>query len=137
MIRRAGDADAAAISRLMGESVSEPWSVAALSYALTNPMNDFLVFDEGGVIGFICVENVIDEGCLSMIVVDKAHRRKGIATRLIGEALDISKMRSVYLEVNENNAAAIALYEGFGFQKITVRKKYYGEDGAIIMRKEL
>lgn len=39
----------------------------------------------------------------------------------------------VFLEVNENNSYAIKLYESNQFQKISKRKKYYGEDDAIIM----
>lgn len=136
MIRRAGNKDFDGILRLMRECISQPWSADSLNYALMNPNNDFFVCDDGGIVGFICVENVIDEGCLSMIAVDSSHRRQGIAKRLIQTALDVSKMLGIYLEVNERNAPAIALYEKIGFRQITVRKKYYGEDSAIIMRKE-
>lgn len=136
MIRRALKKDISEISRLMRESIAQPWSAAALEYALSNVGNDFYVYDDGGIVGFICVENVIDEGCISMIVVDEKRRRQGIARALAERALGESKMLGIYLEVNERNAPAIALYESLGFRKVGIRKKYYGEDSAIIMRKE-
>ena len=48
-------------------------------------------------------------------------------------------VQSIFLEVRESNAAAIAMYEQFGFIKISTRKKYYDspvEDG-LVMKKQL
>ena len=48
-------------------------------------------------------------------------------------------MQSIFLEVRESNAVAIAMYEQFGFIKISTRKKYYDspvEDG-LVMQKQL
>ena len=42
-----------------------------------------------------------------------------------------------FLEVRSKNSAAIALYESFGFQKISLRKHYYKDDDAVVMKKEL
>ena len=44
------------------------------------------------------------------------------------------EMKRATLEVNCNNAAAIALYEKFGFQQAGIRKKYYpnGDNAAIL-----
>jgi ribosomal-protein-alanine N-acetyltransferase len=48
-------------------------------------------------------------------------------------------VQSIFLEVRESNAVAIAMYEQFGFIKISTRKKYYDspvEDG-LVMQKQL
>ena len=39
------------------------------------------------------------------------------------------------LEVNENNVAAISLYEKNGFEVINKRNNYYGSDAALIMKR--
>ena len=40
------------------------------------------------------------------------------------------------LEVNEKNARALKLYKKIGFEKISIRKNYYGKDeNAVIMVK--
>ena len=41
-----------------------------------------------------------------------------------------------YLEVRENNFAAIDLYNKFGFQQISLRKEYYsnGEDAIVMIK---
>ena len=47
-------------------------------------------------------------------------------------------MKTITLEVNENNLSAIRLYDKFSFDKLGIRKKYYnGESDAIIMSKKL
>lgn len=118
--------------------VKPKWSEAALRSVLENPANDVFVREEAGeTVGYVCVENVIDEGCVTSIAVAEAYRRRGIARELLTAALDASKMRSVYLEVNENNLPAVRLYESAGLHKIGERKKYYGDESAWIMRKEL
>ena len=51
------------------------------------------------------------------------------------------KVASIFLEVRPSNTAAIALYNGLGFNEIGIRKDYYpGQDGredALMLAKEL
>ena len=42
-----------------------------------------------------------------------------------------------FLEVRSRNVSAIALYEKCGYERISVRKKYYPDDDAVIMRRYL
>ena len=73
---------------------------------------------------------------------DAGSRRRGIGFKLMEAMIDDCKDRnvqSIFLEVRESNAAAIAMYEQFGFIKISTRKKYYDspvEDG-LVMQKQL
>jgi ribosomal-protein-alanine N-acetyltransferase len=47
-------------------------------------------------------------------------------------------VKQVFLEVRDNNAPAIALYEKTGFEKISVRRDYYGTGSdALIYKIEL
>jgi len=74
-------------------------------------------------------------------VVEKAHRNKGIGTRLLSHAIafcEKKKIKNLTLEVRPSNKAAIALYDTHGFIIAAKRKNYYkdGED-AYLMNLEL
>ena len=47
------------------------------------------------------------------------------------------KIKQINLEVSSNNATAINLYKNFDFQKVGLRKKYYGKYDAILFTKEI
>ena len=48
-----------------------------------------------------------------------------------------TKAEKIMLEVRESNISAIKLYEKNGFIEINRRKKYYGNEDAIIMERNL
>lgn len=100
---------------------------------------------------FSSIENVYNiysiENCAYLILIDsidvyeifeiavsKDNQRRGYATKLL-EMLPTDK--DIFLEVREDNFAAIKLYEKLKFFKIALRKNYYGEKNAIIMKKSL
>ena len=69
------------------------------------------------------------------VCVLKNMRGRGYGKMLLSHIVSFAKSKGknrVLLEVNKNNASAIRLYEKFGFKKIAERKKYYGNDDAII-----
>lgn len=136
-MRRADSADFASIFSLMQANVSPPWDRDSLKSVLDCERNDVFVEECGGeIIGYIIIENVLDEGCVTSVAVSKEHRRKGIGKKLLENAVKDSRADSIYLEVNEQNIPAIALYASCGFDKISERKKYYGDDAALVMRRE-
>lgn len=100
--------------------------------------NVFGYYDNDKLVGFIHVLKTFE--CLEIInvVVDFNYRKMGIATRLI-EFLEQSfdDVEYILLEVNDKNYKAINLYNKLGFKVINIRKKYYGNDDALIMRKEV
>ena len=97
---------------------------------------------EGEIAGYIIYSAVCDSADLLRVAVDAGSRRRGIGCKLMEAMIDDCKDRnvqSIFLEVRESNAAAIAMYEQFGFIKISTRKKYYDspvEDG-LVMQKQL
>lgn len=138
MVRRAEKSDFDAVLALMRRSVDPPWSRGALVAAWECERNDVFVYeDAGAVLGYIIVENVLDEATVTSVAVDAEHRRRGVGRQLLSRALGESKAAAAYLEVNENNAPALALYASCGFVKIGERKKYYGDSSAIVMRREM
>ena len=90
--------------------------------------------------GFIVWRAVADEAELITIGVAPDARRTGIGAAMIGimeGELKKSGVKSVFLEVAENNAPARKLYEQNGYVKIGVRPKYYDGIDAIMMKKDL
>jgi ribosomal-protein-alanine N-acetyltransferase len=73
-------------------------------------------------------------GWITNIAVMPAYRRLGIARALLAECEEsFSDMRAVRLSVRATNNAAIQLYEGFGYELVDRRKRYYtgGEDALV------
>jgi ribosomal-protein-alanine N-acetyltransferase len=82
----------------------------------------------GKVVGYLCVNVIIDEGHILNLAVHKEYRGLGIASFMISEALDIMKndnCRSIFLEVRVSNEEARKMYEKFGFTLLATRKNYY------------
>ena len=87
-------------------------------------------------VGFIHITKLYETMDIVNIVVDKDYRKQGIATRLIDYVIDLfDDVDNVMLEVNENNVAAISLYEKNKFEIISKRNNYYGSDAALIMKR--
>ncbi len=89
---------------------------------------------EGEVRGWAALRSLGEgEGELLQIEVAEGYRRRGLARALLAEAL----AGTVFLEVREGNAAAIALYSTLGFVVIGRRKDYYREprEDALVMER--
>lgn len=88
----------------------------------------------------VMFSSVLGEAELLSVVTERSFRRKGLGELLLKRYFDKLKAdgeKTIFLEVRESNKAAISLYDKLGFVKISERKKYYGEETAVIMRKEL
>lgn len=91
-------------------------------------------------VGYIGVSISFEESDLLYICISKEYRNKGYAILLYNKMVDILKQKGVntiLLEVNQNNTSAINLYKKLGFNELTLRQNYYGQDAAIIMTKNI
>ena len=115
------------------------WSVESIQSELEKADSRCTVaVEDSKVVGFLAFEQIADEGSIVEITVSPDYRRRGIARALICEALQVCEgLRTVFLEVREGNAPAVALYESLGFERIAIRRGYYDKpkENAIIMRK--
>ena len=97
--------------------------------------------DDNEIAGFAGLKVIVDEADIMNIVVKKSFRYNGIGSLLLENLISYSKdknLKTITLEVNENNLPAIRLYDKFNFNHIGLRKKYYnGESDAIIMSKKI
>lgn len=95
--------------------------------------------------GFALIRTVADEAELLTIAVDPRWRGKGVGRALMDAVfadLMQSPARRMFLEVDEQNHAAIRLYQKLGFATISSRKGYYPRpDGsaatALVMARDL
>ena len=117
-IRFAKKNDIDKVLEIEGLSFLQPWDYHTFKLALDDI---FLVFDEQEILGFLiavcCARNI--RATIMKMAVHPEHRRKGIATTLLNQVLEILKEKKIIdvcLNVEIIRKPAIALYEKFGFQ---------------------
>ena len=143
-IRKAKISDLEAIKEIEDESFINPFTKEDLLYEISqNPVSNFLVLEKDGlVVGFLDYWVTFDSATIDQIAVKKSERNQGFARILLEKSInDLKELGEVSfftLEVRTSNEPAINLYKRFGFQKVTIKEKYYddGED-AIYMIKGL
>ena len=122
---------------------SRPWSKKMLAEELDNQCAAFLVAVEPETekaVGYAGLLVVADEGYITNVAVDPSCRRQGVAAQLLQVFDNFAKgnhLAFLTLEVRPSNAAAIALYEGFGFREGGRRRNYYDlpKEDALILTK--
>ena len=122
---------------------SRPWSRKMLAEELENQCAAFLVAEDsvsGRVLGYAGLMVVADEGYITNVAVFPEYRRQGIAVQILQVFLqfaEANRLAFLTLEVRPSNAAAIALYQGFGFEEVGRRKNYYDlpKEDALILTK--
>lgn len=117
------------------------WTREMLLEEINNPLSVFAKSERGGrITGFVLGKLVADEAELYQIGVHPDFRRSGVASYLLEYFHVVLKDKGAaccFLEVRSRNEAAIALYERFGYERISTRKGYYGDDDAAIYKIEL
>lgn len=139
IIRRAKIEDVEEIFSIRN-STDERIEKSSILDEIINPNYLVLVAEENGKIaGFLSVIENYDCADVMMIATGLSYRRKGVATKLLSEAIGMLKnlgVNRLLLEVNETNIGAIELYKKLGFKQISIRKKYYkGQFDALIMER--
>ncbi len=140
LIREMQEHDIPEILEIEWISFSSPWSEAAFLSEINKSYSVTRVAVSGNIIiGYICVNYVLDECHILNLAVHPDFRRKGMATVLMKKVLQELRQkdcRFFYLEVRMSNMGAQRFYERFGFRFVGIRKKYYMspvEDAALMM----
>jgi [ribosomal protein S18]-alanine N-acetyltransferase len=118
----------------------EPWSSAVFNseLALRHGRLYRAAWDDDTLAGYIGFMIVDEEAHITTIATAPQYQRSGVATALMIDGIRtllLSGIKHVSLEVAANNEPAQALYRGFGFAPIGVRKNYYpvtGEDALVM-----
>ncbi len=139
LLRPMQPSDLSAAMELDALCLPKPWSEAVWREELGSPFGLYLVLEEGGgIFGQIGVRHVLDELHITTLAIRPERRRQGYARTLLRAALAaFPEARRVHLEVRPTNAAARALYEALGFQRTGLRRRYYGDEDALLMTLDL
>ena len=95
---------------------------------------------DGNVIGFLQGQCIPPEAEIYDIAIKKDYQGNGYSKFLLDYYITSVKnngCNTIFLEVNKINYKAINLYSKFGFAEYSIRKNYYGNSDAILMKKEL
>lgn len=141
--------DAAALARVHAGAFRHGWSESEFERLLADRnVLCHVARDDGGkgeVAAFTLSRLVADEAEILMVATAPAEQGRGLAGRLLARHLGrlaAAGARKVFLEVDEGNAPALALYARAGFAEVGRRPGYYAEPGrtaaaALILRRDL
>lgn len=141
-VRAATAADVDAVHAIEVASFPTPWSRSSFRDLVVSDVASLVVAigSDGRVAGFAVLFVAADEAELANLAVASHARRRGVAARLVEEALtraEAAGARQVFLEVRESNVAARALYAARGFAEVGRRRAYYRtpDEDALVLRR--
>ena len=95
------------------------------------------------IIGMGCLWSIVEEAHITLLAVHPDYRCQGLGQLLLFKLLEDAiarKLEWATLEVNENNLAAVNLYQKYGFKIAGKRKNYYqpaGDDALVLWLKNI
>jgi ribosomal-protein-alanine N-acetyltransferase len=138
--------DAPKLAQLHGASFHRGWGEGEFEQMLAERNTLVHRLRQGRTtIGFAVSRMAADEAEILSIAVDARHRGRGLSRNLLLTHLGHLAgrgIRTVFLEVEENNQPARRLYDRAGFSAVGRRERYYkqasGEQlNAVLMRRDL
>ncbi|MDQ0317033.1 GNAT family N-acetyltransferase [Amorphus orientalis] len=143
--------DVAEIAAIHAACFSQEWTSDEIAALLSKPGVEALVARRGSLwsssrpVGFVILRSAADEGEILTIAVRPTHRRSGTGHSLVSAALRHlykARVTQVFLEVDSENAPALAIYTKLGFKVVGERPSYYAREGkrkglALVMRCDL
>jgi [ribosomal protein S18]-alanine N-acetyltransferase len=132
-------ADLPVVVAIERRSFGSPWTPGMFVLEISRGSGVALAAQcDGRVMAYLVLSRYDRAWHLMNVAVDPEFRRRGLATKLVNEALDrIGPDAPVTLEVRPSNGAAISLYGALGFRPFGHRPGYYpdnGEDALIMWR---
>lgn len=151
VIEEANEDDLVNLADIHREGFAHGWSDGELAKLMANENYFCLVARKKGKANkppsaFIMVRTAADEAEVITIATKKSARGKGVGRQLLEAAirkLQGDRIASLFLEVDEKNAAAIHLYRKLGFKKVGERQGYYSSQDtenpsmALVMQRDL
>jgi ribosomal-protein-alanine N-acetyltransferase len=145
VVEAAAIRDAPRLAQLHGSSFHRGWGESEFEYMLTERNTLVHRLRVGRkTIGFAVSRMAADEAEILSIAIDAGYRGKGLSRTLLLTHLGHLAgrgVRTIFLEVEENNHPARRLYERAGFNVVGRRDRYYRQGGeqlnALLMRRDL
>ena len=140
--------DLAAVAAVHGGAFAHAWEEEEFAALIAQPGTFGFVARRPGhraPEGLVLARLVVDEAEILTIAVDRSARGKGVGRLLMDmvlQHLHAERALALFLEVDETNAPALALYRRLRFEEVGRRPAYYpGPDGqrtsALIMKRSL
>jgi len=141
--------DAPRLAKIHAQTFRQPWSDDEFhALIVDDKVFGFIAREEGNPKapprGFVLARLVLDEAEILTIAVAPQSQRKGLGHALIDAALRYlhnARASMLFLEVDELNIPALALYRRLGFKQVGKRPGYYdtaaGRSAALTMRRDL
>jgi ribosomal-protein-alanine N-acetyltransferase len=138
--------DAHRLAQLHGASFHRGWGDGEFEQMLRERNTLVHRLRQGrNIIGFAVSRMAADEAEILSIAVEAKHRGRGLSRNLLLTHLGHLAghgVRTVFLEVEENNQPARRLYDRAGFAVTGRRERYYKQPGgeqlnAVLMRRDL
>ncbi len=132
-------ADADELAEIHAASFHRGWSAAEMEALLAQDTVLTIVARRGSPfgsrrpVGFVMMRSAGDEAEVLTVAVAPRQRTRGLGRQLMDEALRRlyrDRVKSVFLEVDDGNEAALALYKRLGFARVGQRRNYYKKSGA-------
>ena len=140
-IRAWEEKDISRIEEIERACFRDPWTRTDLEGVVKFSCYQSFLAEEGGqVCGYGCMIALFETAEIANVAVDLPFRKRGIGRKILLAMHEKAKelgASEALLEVRKSNAAAIALYESEGYIPYGIREKYYGDEDAVLMRKEL
>lgn len=145
MVTPAGPAEVDVMVALHALSFDDAWPRHVLAPSLGMPGSfAFLAVVDDEPAGFALLRVHAGEGEVMTLCVSPEMRRHGIARSLLLRGIERAAAlggEAMFLEVAEDNVAALGLYAALGFGEVGRRKGYYKRSGlpvdALLMRRTL
>lgn len=144
-VREAVDTDVPAILEIENLCFVAPWKEKDIHYEMhENPVSHFWVIELENkeqniksVVGFCDYWHTFDSATIAQIAVHPQLQHKQLGSAMMDEIVNdcyAKKVRTLTLEVRDNNEKAIKFYLKHGFKKELVKPNYYSNgDNAIYM----
>ena len=142
--------DARTASRIHGEAFARAWGDGEFESLISQQsVFGFLACPEGrsrdAAAGFVLSREAAGEAEILSIGISPRQRRSGLGWRLMRSAMQEARRRGaeeLFLEVDETNTAAVAMYRKLEFVQVGERRAYYAQQGApsttaLVMRRDL
>ena len=132
-IRLASRADSERIAVLHARAFQKGWTAGSIAGFLTDPACAGFVAETQdaqppALAGFVLAREAAGEAEILTLAVDPRWRGRGAGHRLVQAATGWAGSRgaeTMFLEVAESNAAALAVYHKYGFVAVGHRRDYY------------
>ena len=125
------------LENIHAQSFDRAWSIDELTSTLAVKGTQCFVANirgksAKGAKGFVILRTLAGQSEILTIATDPAYRKRGIARLLLEYAirrLQAERVGQLFLEVAEDNGAALRLYQSLKFKRIATRKAYYRNRG--------